>query len=80
MNREQSRNTIAVVDDDVYIGDMVEEILEKKNELGINKNDFIILMIAELNKNKNHKQLIYAMEILKKKYENIKIICIDKIF
>ncbi len=30
MNREQSRNTIAVVDDDVYIGDMVEEILEKK--------------------------------------------------
>ena len=29
MNREQSRNTIAVVDDDVYIGDMVEEILEK---------------------------------------------------
>lgn len=30
MNREQSRNTIAVVDDDVYIGDMVEEILERK--------------------------------------------------
>lgn len=30
MTREQSRNTIAVVDDDVYIGDMVEEILEKK--------------------------------------------------
>ena len=30
MNREQSRNTIAVVDVDLYIGDMVEEILEKK--------------------------------------------------
>lgn len=55
-----------------------EEILEKKNELGINKNDFVILMIAELNKNKNHKQVIYAMEILKKKYENIKIICIGE--
>ena len=35
-----------------------DEILEKKKELGITDNDFIVLMIAELNKNKNHIQLI----------------------
>ena len=35
-----------------------EEILEKKKELGLNDNDFIVLMIAELNKNKNHMESI----------------------
>lgn len=33
-------------------------------------------MIAELNKNKNHIQLINAMEILIDKYPNIKVLCI----
>lgn len=53
-----------------------DEILEKKKELGINDNDFVVLMIAELNKNKNHIQLINAIEILKEKYSNIKAFCI----
>lgn len=53
-----------------------DEILEKKKELGINDNDFVVLMIAELNKNKNHIQLINAIEILKEKYSNIKALCI----
>ncbi|MFC3904139.1 glycosyltransferase family 4 protein [Clostridium disporicum] len=53
-----------------------DEILEKKKELGINDNDFVVLMIAELNKNKNHIQLINAIEILKEKYSNIKVFCI----
>lgn len=53
-----------------------EEISEKKKELGLSDSDFIVLMIAELNKNKNHIQLINAMEILNKKYPNIKAICI----
>lgn len=53
-----------------------DEILEKKKELGINDNDFIVLMIAELNKNKNHIQLINAMEILSTQYSNIKVFCI----
>ena len=52
------------------------EIIEKKKELGINDNDFVVLMIAELNKNKNHIQLINAMEILIDKYPNIKVLCI----
>ena len=53
-----------------------EEILEKKKELGLNDNDFIVLMIAELNKNKNHIQVINAIGSLKKSYSNIKLICI----
>lgn len=39
-------------------------------------NDFVILMIAEVNKNKNHKQMIDAIKILKKRgIDNIKVIC-----
>ena len=53
-----------------------KEIIEKRNELGLSKDDFVVLMIAELNKNKNHMQLINAMKILKEKYPNIKVICI----
>lgn len=52
------------------------EIIEKKKELGIKDKDFVVLMIAELNKNKNHIQLINAMEILTKQHPNIKVICI----
>lgn len=53
-----------------------KDISEKRSELGLGKDDFVVLMIAELNKNKNHIQLINAMEILKEKYPNIKAICI----
>ena len=54
------------------------EICNKKKELNIKKDDFVILMIAEINKNKNHIQLINAIEILKEKYSNIKAICIGE--
>lgn len=53
-----------------------EEISNKKKEIGIKDDDFVVLMIAELNKNKNHIQLINAIEILKEKYFNIKALCI----
>ncbi|MPQ42272.1 glycosyltransferase [Clostridium tarantellae] len=51
----------------------------KKNirkELGLTWNDFIIIMIAELNENKNHIQLIKSMEILKNRFPNIKALCV----
>ncbi len=53
-----------------------QKILEKKKELGLETDDFIIIMIAELNKNKNHMQLIKALDILNKKYKNIKALCV----
>ncbi|HII4406631.1 TPA: glycosyltransferase family 4 protein [Clostridium perfringens] len=49
---------------------------EIRKKLLLKENDFIVLMIAEVNKNKNHKQMIDAIEILKNKgLENIKVIC-----
>ena len=56
---------------------------KKREELGLNKEDFIVIMIAELNKNKNQIQLIKAMELLKDKYPNIKALLVgegNKIF
>lgn len=48
---------------------------EYKKELGLKEDDFVLLILAELNKNKNHIQIIKAMEILNKKYTNIKVLC-----
>lgn len=49
---------------------------EIRAKLDLKDDDFVILMIAEVNKNKNHKQMIDAIEILKNKgIENIKVIC-----
>ena len=55
-----------------------EDIRKKKKELNLKDDDFVVLMIAELNKNKNHIQLIKAMEILKNKYPNIKAISVGE--
>ncbi|MDR0169666.1 glycosyltransferase family 4 protein [Bacillus paranthracis] len=50
--------------------------LLKRNELKLNEKDFVILCVAELNDNKNHKQLLEAMNILRHKYENIKCLIV----
>ena len=51
-----------------------DKISTIKESLGLKANDFVVLMI-ELNKNKNHMQVINAMEYLKDKYPNIKLLC-----
>ena len=51
---------------------------EKRKELGLSEEDFVVIMIAELNENKNQIQLIKAMEILKDKYPNIKAISVGE--
>ena len=50
-----------------------KEEIRKKLKLSI--DDFVILMIAEVNQNKNHKQMINAVEILKKRGIHVKVIC-----
>ncbi|WP_283672583.1 glycosyltransferase family 4 protein [Clostridium perfringens] len=50
----------------------------KREELNFSNDDFIIIMIADLNKNKNQIQLIKAMEIIKKKYDDIKVMIVGK--
>jgi len=44
----------------------------------VDKDDFIILMIAELNHNKNQLQLIKALELIKNKYPKIKAISVGE--
>lgn len=48
---------------------------EIRKELNLKESDFVILMIAEINKNKNHIQMIKAIEILKEKGIAAKVIC-----
>lgn len=48
---------------------------EIRRSLDLKDDDFVILMIAEVNKNKNHIQLINSVEILKNKGINIKVLC-----
>lgn len=55
-----------------------EEIYKKREELGIKKEDFIIIMIAELNRNKNQIQLIKAMELLKDIHPNVKALLVGE--
>lgn len=55
-----------------------EDNLRKRQELGLAEDDFVIIMIAELNENKNQIQLIKAMELLKDKYPKIKALLVGE--
>lgn len=50
------------------------DINKKRNDLGISNNDFVLISVGELNKNKNHRAVIESLVYFKE--ENIKyIIC-----
>lgn len=51
---------------------------EYREKLGLDEEDFVILILAEINKNKNHVQMIKAIDLLKNKYPNIKLLCAGK--
>lgn len=55
-----------------------EQNLRKRQELGLKQEDFVIIMIAELNENKNQIQLIKAMELLKDEYPQIKALLVGE--
>lgn len=59
---------------DSYKKDLCDKS-EVRSKLNLDGNDFVIIMIAEINKNKNHKQMIDAVEILKNRRINVKVIC-----
>lgn len=50
---------------------------EVRKKLNLKEDDFVIVMIAEVNKNKNHKQMIDAVEILKNRNIDVKVLCLD---
>ena len=51
-----------------------EETEKYRKELGIKKDDFVIIYVGELNKNKNHFMLLLAIKDLVSKHNNIKLI------
>lgn len=51
------------------------DVNELRRSLSLKKSDFVILMIAEINKNKNHRQMIEAVNLLKKNGINVKVLC-----
>ena len=59
------------IDKEKYIIENFDKSQYRK-KLGLNDDDFVILVLSELNKNKNHIQLIKAMNLLKDKYPKIK--------
>ncbi|MDY3002443.1 MAG: glycosyltransferase family 4 protein [Romboutsia timonensis] len=46
-----------------------------RSKLNLKDEDFVVLMIAEVNKNKNHRQIIDAVKILKNRNVDIKVLC-----
>lgn len=48
---------------------------EVRDKLNLKDEDFVVLMIAEVNKNKNHRQIIEAVKILKSRNVDIKVLC-----
>ncbi|MGL5750072.1 MAG: glycosyltransferase family 4 protein [Paraclostridium sp.] len=48
---------------------------EARAKLKLKDEDFVVLMIAEVNKNKNHKQIIEAVKLLRNKKIDVKVIC-----
>lgn len=55
-----------------------EEKEKKRNELGLTDDDFVVIMIAELNENKNQLQLIKAVELIKDDCPNIKVLFVGE--
>ncbi|MCH1961817.1 glycosyltransferase family 4 protein [Clostridium perfringens] len=51
---------------------------KKRRVLGLKDDDFVVIMIAELNGNKNQMQLVRAIELLKNKYQNIKCLIVGE--
>ncbi|RAS84342.1 hypothetical protein A3863_24385 [Priestia endophytica] len=54
----------------------IEVRKEKRMELQLKENEFVILCVAELNGNKNQRQLIESIYKIKEKYENVKCLLV----
>lgn len=66
---------VGINSDDYIIKDFDKEAYRK--QFGVEDDDFMILILAELNKNKNHIQIIKALSLMKDS-SKIKIICAGK--
>lgn len=65
------------VDESKFKIDMTDEQKkELRNSIGINEDDFVMIIVGELNKNKNQILAINAMKELIKEYDNIKLLLV----
>lgn len=65
-------NGVGIEASKYLLKDFDYDVYRKNLELGI--NSFVILILAELNKNKNHYQIIEAIKLLNNKYPDIKAV------
>lgn len=68
-------NGVGIDSDKYIVKDFNKEIYREK--IGVMKDNFMILILAELNKNKNHMQIIKALSNMNNK-SKIKVICAGK--
>lgn len=47
-----------------------------RDEIGVEKSDYVIIYVAEMNKNKNQSMILKVVEQLVKKYSNIKLLLV----
>lgn len=64
--------------DSLEIDNKKIDIESKRRALALDKDDYVILVLSELNKNKNINQGIEAINILREDYPKIKLICAGK--
>jgi glycosyltransferase involved in cell wall biosynthesis len=62
------------VDVEKYRSINKDETNELRRELGLSSSDYVVLCIAELNRNKNHEQLIYSIHEMSQR--GIPVICL----
>jgi len=62
------------VDIQLYRGLGEHKRRQLQHELGLHGREFVILSVAELNKNKNHEQLIYSVQEMTK--QGIPVVCL----
>lgn len=48
---------------------------KSREKFGLKEDDFVIVMIAEVNKNKNHEQMVKAVNQLVKQGKSVKVLC-----
>ena len=72
---KEVHNTNGVGLDLSYYNPELYDKQECRKKFNLKEDDFVIAMIAEVNKNKNHEQMIKAVEQLVKEHKNVKVLC-----
>ncbi len=67
---------VGINNEKFYLSD--EERKRYRKKLSLKDSDFVIVSVAELNKNKNHIQVLRSLKLLMKEYDSIKYFIVGK--